>query len=330
MDMQVQGSRVESSLPKKYIQSVAIVRQNARCVIQLNAAGKVQKIKRNSNPSLNVIAVTIPHNGAGTRHVLVLEVGLRRHHPYARTGTLPKRVPYRTLTEKELQSVIPILEEMIDTWRQVIVAGWKVVTPVWVPQSAGHWKHFEKGVRVSVSSQDESLLNTFLGADLRYRRVVYPVDFHRRIIQSYLRGYKGNHSHMSRKMIKLRKAIEIYSISVSPFVKRYVVGSGFNASLLSMATGEDVEWQIPSFVPLSKICVRFVKRELPKGKKHQNRKFVSFEALSGDAEKMMRYFRSLPSIQVLYKNAPDGFLEQELEDRLQAAISKFEPPVDFI
>lgn len=294
MDMKVQNSRVESSLLDSCRESVTLVRKYARYIIELNTLGRVRKVRRNAHPKLNVIAITAPSEGHGSAHVLVAEIGLKKHRPYARTTELKSRERYRTLHLHELRNVLPTLERILDSRREVVLSGRKTNSLKWVHQGVPCcWSRFETGIRIRVSKSDTDLYHVFCGADLQYRRAAYSIDSYRGYISWWLNHYKrSTYSALEiRKRPGIRKAVGLYRCQVGPFVARYLITSAHQASLISCAIGEEVPYGVPKFLPLKLVCARFVKQRPIRGSKTWQSDVVTFEIVSGNAIRTMRHYK---------------------------------------
>lgn len=338
MDMRVRGSLVEGPLSEKHLASVAIVRKHARYVIELNAQGYVRKIHGNKEAALNIVAVTMPHAGANSRHVVVLEIGLGKHRPYTRTRECLTRLQYRVLNSEELARILPILESVIDNRRVAVVAGWKVTTPIWVKQDPAHWRKFERGIFVSVAVHDQALYHALCGADLEIRRVTYMLDYYAFLVRYWLRGYKKEvytHAEMGR-MKDLWKAVDMVKHACGPFVERFYVGK--HARLLSLAVGKELTGEIPPYLPLTKVSARYVnpERSVPKGKirktNKEGNKIGTFEILSYETKAFMRETKKLPA---LHRAPPEGctaeweeWVEAERAHRYNDARAKHAMPTD--
>lgn len=338
MDTQVRGSLVEGPLSQKHLASVSIVRKHARYVIELNAQGYVRKIRGNREATLNIVAVTMPYAGPNTKHVVVLEIGMGKHRPYARTRECLTRLQYRVLNSEELARILPILESVINNRRVAVVAGWKVATPMWVKQDPSHWRKFERGIFVSVAVHDQALYYALCGADLEFRRVTYMLDYYAFLVRYWLRGYKREvytHAEMGR-MKDLWKAVDMVKHACGPFVERFYVGK--HARLLSLALGRELTGEIPPYLPLTKISARYINPErfVPQGKMRKTKKDESglgrFEVLSHDAKDFMRRTKKLPT---LHGAPPEGctpeweeWVEAELAHRYKEACAKHAMPTD--
>lgn len=338
MDMRVRDSLVEGPLSEKHLASVAIVRKHARYVIELNAQGYVRRIQANRDATLNIVAVTMPHAGANSRHVVVLEIGLGKHRPYTRTRECLMRLQYRVLNSEELARILPILESVIDNRRAAVVAGWKVATPMWIKQDPSHWRKFERGIFISVSLHDQALYYALCGADLEIRKVTYALDYYAFLVRYWLRGYKREvytRAEM-RRMKNLWKAVDFVRQARGPFVERFYVGK--HAGLLSLAIGRELTGEIPPYLPLTKISARYVnpERSVPKGKVRKTNKDESgigtFEVLSYEAKEFMRRTKELPR---LHGDPPEGrtaeweeWVEAERTHRYNDACAKHAMPTD--
>jgi hypothetical protein len=318
MDMKVRNSRVESSLDR-FKESVALVRKHARYVIELNARGHVRKVRRNIHPKLNVIAITAPSEGHGSPHVIVAEIGLKKHRPYARTMELKQRERYRTLHLYELGNVLPTLEKILDLRREIALLGRKTNSFKWVRQGdMCSWSRFETGIRIRVSKSDTNLYHVFCGADLQYRRAAFGIDCYKGLISWWIDHYARS-TYSTKEMRRrpgIRKAVGLYRCQVGPFVARYVVSSAHQASLISCAIGEDVEWGVPEFLPLKLVCARFVKQRPIRGGKKWQHDVETFEIVSGDAIKTMCHYKK-NTVSLHRSNIPEEDLKAYLKLRYQ-------------
>lgn len=338
MDSHVQGSFTKSSLSPKHIESVAIVRNHARYVVELNAQGRVRKIKSNKEGGLNVLAVTMPHAGPNTRHGIVLEIGMGKHRPYARTRECLTRLQYRTLDSEELAQILPTLESLLDYRRAAVVTGWKVATPIWIEQDQSHWRKFERGIFVAVAIRDQALYYAFCGADLEFRRAAYPIDFYAFLIRYWLKGYKKEVYTQAefKRMKHLHKAVDVVRQARGPFVERFYVGK--RARLLSLIAGRELTGEIPPYLPLLKISARYVnpERTVLKGQIRKTKRAESgleiFEVLSLEAKETMRKNKALPR---LHGDPPEGctpeweeWIKKELLRRYEGEKARHAMPAD--
>lgn len=168
----------------------------ARWVVVVDENGNILDLINNEPYLANVFAVLGPANvcGEDIREAVLLEIGISRGCPYARTEssrTGKNRVARRRqkvadLSMNQLRTIWPtllsVLEECVTSARE----RW-TIKGAWSARTNAGMKEFERGISFSVSSSDQLLREVFLLRDMAHRKYLHKTA---RIIAHFLRRYK--------------------------------------------------------------------------------------------------------------------------------------------
>ncbi len=185
------------------------VRRDARGYIELGEDGRVIDCHVQPNGKLAVIAVVAPLEMG---HGVVLEIGLNRTTPYrvverTQSGLLWSmngRARVREISEHELRSAYPCIEELLEHLLIHQRSSWKRKEPSW---GNGRSKPTYRGIGIRVDARDELLYRQMLLEDIRLRTT--QIERLTRGVGYWLRRFKFSSGYSKKFLQKMPNAQKV-------------------------------------------------------------------------------------------------------------------------